>query len=288
MMTPQGLQIGSPEDSLARLGIITNGIVIVNIVFRVRIADCRRVPVRIQASRICSSSMDCSSCCLAFISSALCNETRDARFHHFIEPLPCLNAIDFIERVFRKGGDVEIFPRASRSFGRGKHSRAALHRPCQQHLCRRLSNSCGDCRNDRIFEQPRLHPMTQWRESQKHNALLLAEFQKLRFRQIRMGFDLDHGRLDSCRFIDGQQFLQADVGQSDGPASAMVHETFHCSPGIEQSHSVVVEDIAVLISRVLVVSRLKCKRSVNEVEIQIVEPESSRLASKAGSTRSGR
>ena len=35
MMTPQGLQIASPEDSLARLGIITNGIVIVNIVFRV-------------------------------------------------------------------------------------------------------------------------------------------------------------------------------------------------------------------------------------------------------------
>jgi hypothetical protein len=48
MMTPQSLQIASPEDSLARLGIITNGIVIVNIVFRVCIADCRRVPVRIQ------------------------------------------------------------------------------------------------------------------------------------------------------------------------------------------------------------------------------------------------
>jgi len=48
MMTPQGLQIASPEDSLARLGIITNGIVVVNIVFRVCIADCRRVPVPIQ------------------------------------------------------------------------------------------------------------------------------------------------------------------------------------------------------------------------------------------------
>src|SRR5215831_926727 len=48
MMTPQGLQIVSPEDSLAGLGIITNGIVIVNIVFRVCIAGCRRVPVHIQ------------------------------------------------------------------------------------------------------------------------------------------------------------------------------------------------------------------------------------------------
>ena len=48
MMTPQGLQVASPEDSLARLVIITNGIVIVNIVFRVCIADRRRAPVPIQ------------------------------------------------------------------------------------------------------------------------------------------------------------------------------------------------------------------------------------------------
>src|ERR1700757_4270712 len=47
-MTTQDLQIASPEDSLARLGIITNGIVIVNIVFRVCIADCRRLPVLIE------------------------------------------------------------------------------------------------------------------------------------------------------------------------------------------------------------------------------------------------
>ncbi len=211
--------------------------------------------------------------CLSF-SSASRDETRDACLHHFIEPLPSLNAIDFVKRIFRKGGDVKILFRTSRSFGCGKHSRAALHRPCQQHLCWRLSNSCGDRQNDWIFEQPRAHSMTQWRESQKHNTFLLAEFQKLRFRQIRMGFDLDHGWLDSCRFVDGQQFVQADVRQSDGPAFALVHETFHCSPGIEQSHSFVVDDIAVLIPWVLLVPRLKCKRSVNEVEIQISEPES--------------
>jgi hypothetical protein len=66
-MTPQGLQIVSPEDPLAGLGIITNGIVVVNIVFRVCIADCRRVPVRVQAVRICSSCMDCSSLGSAFM-----------------------------------------------------------------------------------------------------------------------------------------------------------------------------------------------------------------------------
>jgi hypothetical protein len=48
MMTAQGPQIASAEDSLARLGIITNGIIIANIVFRVCIAGCGRVPVRIQ------------------------------------------------------------------------------------------------------------------------------------------------------------------------------------------------------------------------------------------------
>jgi hypothetical protein len=49
MMTPQGLQIASPEDWFTRLGIITNGIIIVNIVLRVCIAGCRRVPVLIQS-----------------------------------------------------------------------------------------------------------------------------------------------------------------------------------------------------------------------------------------------
>src|SRR6516165_7582843 len=54
----------------------------------------------------------------------------------------------------------------------------------------------------------------------------------------------------------------------------MVHETFHRFPGVEQGHVVVVKDIAVLIARILVVPGLKCKWSVNEIEIQIPEPES--------------
>src|SRR5271170_6682500 len=54
----------------------------------------------------------------------------------------------------------------------------------------------------------------------------------------------------------------------------MVHETFQRFPGVEQSHAVVVKDIAVLIPRVLVVAGLKCKWSVNEIQIQILEPES--------------
>src|SRR6185369_11110531 len=57
-------------------------------------------------------------------------------------------------------------------------------------------------------------------------------------------------------------------------AFATVYETLHRPPSIEQSDAAIVDDIAVLISRILVVARLKRKWSVNEVEIQIVEAES--------------
>ena len=67
----------------------------------------------------------------------------------------------------------------------------------------------------------------------------------------------------------------------------MVHETLHRPPSLEQSHAAVVNDIAVLISRVLLVPRLKRKWSVNEIEIQIVEPESiqTRLESRLDALR---
>src|SRR5690348_14269451 len=49
MMTSQRLQIAPSEDSLARLRIITNGIVIVNIVFRDCVTGRRSLPVRVQS-----------------------------------------------------------------------------------------------------------------------------------------------------------------------------------------------------------------------------------------------
>ncbi len=48
MMTAQGLQVAASEDSLAGLGIVTNGIIGVNIVFCICVAGCRGVPVRVQ------------------------------------------------------------------------------------------------------------------------------------------------------------------------------------------------------------------------------------------------
>jgi hypothetical protein len=42
-----------------------------------------------------------------------------------------LVCFDFVKGVFRKDGDVETLPRTSRSFARGKQSRATMHRPSQ-------------------------------------------------------------------------------------------------------------------------------------------------------------
>src|SRR4051794_1908649 len=49
MTTPQSLQIASPEDSLAGLGVVTNDILMVNSVFRVGIPNSRCLPVLIQS-----------------------------------------------------------------------------------------------------------------------------------------------------------------------------------------------------------------------------------------------
>jgi hypothetical protein len=49
MVTSQGLQIAPPEDSFTGLGIITNSIVIVNIVFRVRVTGGGGAPVHVQS-----------------------------------------------------------------------------------------------------------------------------------------------------------------------------------------------------------------------------------------------
>src|SRR5476649_2086619 len=87
-----------------------------------------------------------------------------------------------------------------------------------------------------------------------------------------MCFDLHHCRFNSCRFVEGLQSVQGDVRQSDGAAFSMVDEIFHRPPSVEQSHAFIVDDIAMFIAWILLIPRLKRKRSMNEIEIQIVEP----------------
>ena len=58
--------------------------------------------------------LDGGVCCRLPYLSTSCDETRDACLHHFIEPLPGLNAIDFVKRVLWKGGDVKTLSRELR------------------------------------------------------------------------------------------------------------------------------------------------------------------------------
>jgi hypothetical protein len=60
MMTSQSLQVASPEDPFARLGIVANGILSVDIVLRVCIAKRRRTPVPIESFTDLLSSTSCS------------------------------------------------------------------------------------------------------------------------------------------------------------------------------------------------------------------------------------
>src|SRR5271156_31789 len=105
------------------------------------------------------------------------NETWDAGVHHLIQPLSGLNAIDLVERGLRKRRDVETLSGAGRRLGSGKHGRAALNRPSQQDLRRRLSNSRGDRRNYWILEHSGPHPVAQGSKSQEDDSLLLAVFE---------------------------------------------------------------------------------------------------------------
>jgi hypothetical protein len=105
--------------------------------------------------------------------------------------------------------------------------------------------------------------VTQRGKSQEDDSLLLAKIEQLGFRKIRMRFDLDYRRLDSGRFIDRPELVQADVRESDGAALAAIDQIFHGLPGIEQSHAAIVEHVAVGIARILFIAGLKGKRGVN-------------------------
>lgn len=47
MVAAQGLQISPPQNPLARLGVIANNIIVINIMLNIYIANCRSMPVRI-------------------------------------------------------------------------------------------------------------------------------------------------------------------------------------------------------------------------------------------------
>ncbi len=72
--------------------------------FRVCIARCRGVPVRVEDRTdlfFLHGLLELK--CYFQLPLLSWNEARAAGFHHLIQPLPGLNSIDFIKRVLRKG-----------------------------------------------------------------------------------------------------------------------------------------------------------------------------------------
>ena len=75
MMTPQGLNIRTPEDPFAGLGIIAYGIVIVNIVLGIEIANRRRMPMRVECFTYLFFSQRAAPIALFLGPTILCDET---------------------------------------------------------------------------------------------------------------------------------------------------------------------------------------------------------------------
>jgi hypothetical protein len=65
--------------------------------------------------------------------------------------------------------------------------------------------------------------------------------------------------------------LRVDVGQSNGTAPAAVDQLLHRSPGVQEGRFLVVDHIAVLVSRILIGAGFEGEPGVDEIEIEIVE-----------------
>ena len=85
-----------------------------------------------------------------------------------------------------------------------------------------------------------------------------------------MGFDLYDCRLDSRGFDNLLQFLQIDIRQADGLALPLVHQALQRLPCLRQCHAGIVDRLAALVPRVLIVARLEGKRGMDEIAIDIV------------------
>ena len=202
------------------------------------------------------------------------DEAGDAGAYHAVQALACLNAIDFVEGVLGKAGDVEIFFGAIGGAWSGEEGGAALDCPGEQDLSGSFADSCGDGGDDGIFEQAGLHAVTERGEGEENDAVFVAVLQEFGFGKIGMRFDLDYGGLDARGVVDGLEGFERDVGEADGAAFAVIDERFHGAPSVEESCVAVVDWVAVFVARIVVVAGLEGVGSVDEVEVEIGEAES--------------
>src|SRR5882724_578879 len=146
------------------------------------------------------------------MSATFCNETWNPGLDHRVEPASDLNSVDLVNGNFWNLREVVVLASSLQSFRGGKDGRSTLDRPGEQDLGWGPRGSPGDGQNCRIFKWARTYAMTQWRKCQKNGALLLTELQELRLREIRMRFNLDHGRFDPRGLVQRHQVFKNDVG----------------------------------------------------------------------------
>ena len=101
--------------------------------------------------------------------------------------------------------------------------------------------------------------------------MLPTEIEQLPFGEIRMGFDLDDSGLDPRDGDDFAQFLQGNIRQADRLAPTVVDEAFERSPGLDQRHPGIIDDLTALVPRVLLVAGPKGKRGMDEIAIDLVD-----------------
>jgi hypothetical protein len=87
-----------------------------------------------------------------------------------------------------------------------------------------------------------------------------------------MGLNLDHRRLDPRNRNDFPHPVQGNIRQADRPAVTFVNEAFERLPRLDQCHPTIVDHLTVLVPRILLVARLKGKRCMDQITVDIVHP----------------
>lgn len=112
--------------------------------------------------------------------------------------------------------------------------------------------------------------------------MLLAKFKQFPFRQIGVGFDFHDGGLYPSRFQDRLYAALCDIREANGSAFTFLHKELHSLPGLCQGCVFVVDDVPLLISGILVVSRLESKGSMYQITIDIIELKPAATCFKSG------
>ena len=174
------------------------------------------------------------------------------------------------------GGQVLLQPLRVHRFR--DHRRTPLQGPGNQHLCRAGVVVVGDVMEDRVFQQHRfilgLEAVRAVGGAQRGiggqvNALLLAEAQHLFLLQIRMQFDLVHGRFQPCLADQVLQLFHAEVGDADLSGQVVIHQCFHGGPG--RCHGQIIQRHHVIAGLGKGHALLQGHRPMHQVQVQIIQ-----------------